>query len=168
MAESKVDSYVESINTSIDKMLTSVEDVSEDVIRWNPHEDEWSILQILSHVREATLYWLSELETVLDKPGSEWGRGLQNPERLRAVENTEALDVEEVIAEVANLKLQVSERLAKVDDDRLAEENPHRNFAKFGNKPVTFLIEHFIVDHVEGHYSQIQRNLSKLRTKTTK
>ncbi|WP_138415966.1 DinB family protein [Aquibacillus sediminis] len=162
MAGSKVESYIESIHKSLDEMIADVQGLSEDVIRWNPSEEEWSILQILSHVNEATVYWLDELETILDTPGSEWGRGLQDPDRLRAVEAPENLNIDEVIKEVKGLKEQVRDRLSKVSDDRLTEENPHRNFKKFGNKPVSFLIEHFLVEHVEGHSGQIKRNLSKL------
>ena len=32
-----------------------------------------------------------------------------------------------------------------------AKESPHRNFAKFGNKPVSFIVDHFIDEHVAGH-----------------
>lgn len=162
MANTKVQGYIESITTSLDNILKAVDGLSEEVIRWNPSEEEWSILQILSHVAEATPYWLNELERILEKPGSEWGRGLQDPARLAAVENPEKLNVDQVIKDVAALKELVEKELGKVTDDRLSEENPHRNFAKFGNKPVSFLIEHFLVEHIEGHHGQIQRNLSKL------
>ena len=47
--------------------------------------------------------------------------------------------------------------------ETLKQESPHRNFAKFGNKPVSFIIDHFIEEHVAGHAKQILRNLDKLR-----
>lgn len=166
MGNSKVENYIESITTSLDNIVSTVKNLSEEVIRWKPSEEEWSILQILSHVHEATGYWLGELETVLEKPGSEWGRTLQDPARLRAVEQPESLNVNEVIHKVKGLKEEVAKRLGNVPDERLGEENPHRNFKKFGNKPISFLIEHFLVEHIEGHYGQIQRNLNKLNTKT--
>ncbi|MFC2947614.1 DinB family protein [Virgibacillus sediminis] len=166
MANSKAESYIESINSSLDKIVATVNDLSEDTIRWKPSEEEWSILQILSHVWESTNYWLGELETILETPGSEWGRGLQNPKRLAAVEKPEELKVDEAITVVEELKEKVTNRISKVRDDRLKEENPHRNFEKFGNQPVSFLIEHFLVEHIEGHYGQIQRNLSKLSSKS--
>ncbi|WP_087973169.1 DinB family protein [Oceanobacillus rekensis] len=162
MAEPKVQGYIQSINTSFDNILKVTEDLSEKVIRWNPTEEEWSILQILSHLTEATPYWLTEVERVLEKPGSEWGRGLQHQERLEAVESPDQLNLDEVLANIKGLKEQVTERLSKVSDSQLTEENPHRNFAKFGNKPVSFIIEHFIDEHTVKHLGQIERNLSKL------
>ncbi|MGJ9460705.1 DinB family protein [Oceanobacillus sp. CF4.6] len=162
MATEQVEKYIHSIQSSIDEILSSVDGLSEETIRWNPTEDEWSIVQILNHVNEATPYWLSEMETVLEKPGSEWGRGLTSPDRLAAVDELNGLNIKEVIKATEGLKTEVSQRLSKVDDAQLKEENPHRNFKKFGNKPVSFLIEHFIVEHTEGHSNQIKRNLSKL------
>lgn len=166
LSSNKANQYIESINTSINDILKTVEENSEEVIRWNPTEEEWSILQILSHLTEATPYWLDEMENVLAKPGSEWGRGLKDPERLKAVDNPDALNVVEVTADVKKLKQTVSDRLSKVSDYQLKEENPHRNFEKFGNKPVSFIIEHFIVEHTANHYGQIQRNISKLSKPT--
>lgn len=162
MADPKVQGYIDSIHQSLDNIISTVEKLPEDTIRWNPSDEEWSILQILNHVVEATYFWIGELKIILENPGSKWGRGLQHPGRLAAVSDPDSLVVEEVIEEVKGLKDYISENLSKVNDDRLTEENPHRNFEKFGNKPVSFLIEHFLVEHIEGHYGQIQRNLSKL------
>ena len=60
------------------------------------------------------------------------------------------------------LKQQISDRLGNLSEAQLEAENPHRNFEKFGNKPVSFIIDHFIEEHVDKHYGQVQRNLSKL------
>lgn len=161
MANKKVENYIVSIEESLDNIISTVEPLSEETIRWNPSEEEWSILQIMNHVYEATHFWLGELKTVLNEPGSEWGRGLDHPARLAAVENPNELNVNEVIEKVKSVKSTVNSELSQVEDGRLEEENPHRNFEKFGNKPVSFLIEHFMVEHTEGHYGQIQRNLKK-------
>lgn len=67
---SKIETYIESIQHTLDNILEEVDGLPEETIRWNPTEDEWSILQILNHVKEATSYWLSETETVLSEPGS--------------------------------------------------------------------------------------------------
>lgn len=165
MIDSKIKTYIDSINDSLDRIIETVDNLSEEIIRWNPSKEEWSILQILNHVVEASYFWIGELKVVLEKPGSEWGRGLDHPGRLAAVENPENLNVDEVIKEVKELKSYLSKNLSEVEGRRLSEENPHRNFKKFGNKPISFLIEHFLVEHIEGHYGQIQRNLSKLEKK---
>ncbi|WP_375200580.1 DinB family protein [Bacillus sp. RS11] len=152
---------IQAINNSICDILKSVEGLDEKVFRWNPTEEEWSIMQIVSHLNEAIPYWLGEVERVVAEPGSKWGRGLEDESRLAAVFNPDELSIEEEIATLKKIQQQVSDRLIGLSEAQLNAENPHRNFEKFGHKPVSFIINHFLVEHVNGHYVQIQRNLSK-------
>jgi hypothetical protein len=96
-------------------------------------------------------------------PGAEWGRGLQDPARLAAVTDTDKLAVDDVMKQVEELKYKVESGLGNLDEETLSKESPHRNFAKFGNKPVSYIVDHFIDEHVSGHYDQIKRNLSKIQ-----
>ncbi|KQU17029.1 hypothetical protein ASG65_08955 [Bacillus sp. Leaf13] len=163
MAYQSIGTAIQSFQQSIDHILETTANLSEKTIRCNPTEEEWSIMQILSHIAEAIPYWLGEVETVVATPGSKWGRGLQDPARLAAVTDTEKLSVDEVLKQVDELKYKVESGLGKLDEETLSKESPHRNFAKFGNKPVSYIVDHFIDDHVSGHYDQIKRNLSKIK-----
>ncbi|MFB6800666.1 DinB family protein [Peribacillus butanolivorans] len=163
MAYQSIGTSIQSFQQSIDHILETTANLSEKTIRCNPTEEEWSIMQILSHIAEAIPYWLGEVETVVATPGSKWGRGLQDPARLAAVTHTEKLSVDEVLKQVDELKNKVESGLGKLDEETLSKESPHRNFAKFGNKPVSYIVDHFIDDHVSGHYDQIKRNLSKIK-----
>ncbi|MGW6301419.1 DinB family protein [Peribacillus butanolivorans] len=163
MAYQSIGTSVQSFQQSIDHILETTANLSEKTIRCNPTEEEWSIMQILSHIAEAIPYWLGEVETVVATPGSKWGRGLQDPARLAAVTDTEKLSVDEILKQVDELKYKVESGLGKLDEETLSKESPHRNFAKFGNKPVSYIVDHFIDDHVSGHYDQIKRNLSKIK-----
>ncbi|WP_203247365.1 DinB family protein [Sporosarcina beigongshangi] len=162
MTVTAVNKSIQTINDSIDAIVSSVEELPEKTIRWNPTEEEWSILQIVSHLNEAVPYWLGEVERVIAQPGSKWGRGLLDVDRLAAVASPDELNVNEEITVLKGHKLQVANRLGTVSEAQLDEENPHRNFEKFGSKPVSFIIDHFIAEHLEKHDGQIQRNLSKL------
>jgi uncharacterized protein YoxC len=155
-----VNESIQSIQKSLNEILSSTENLSEEVIRWNPSKEEWSILQILSHLVEGVPYWLGEVERVVAEPGSSWGRGLQDPARLEAVSDVGNLSVMDLFAEVGKLSQKVASGLQELDAETLKQENPHRNFSKFGNKPVSFIVDHFIEEHVAGHAKQIQRNLS--------
>ncbi|MGJ9386018.1 DinB family protein [Salipaludibacillus sp. CF4.18] len=157
-----IDVSIQSIQGSINKILVLTKGQSEETIRLKPTEEEWSILQILAHLVEAIPYWLNEVQRVVSVPGSEWGRGLQAPERLEAVNDTGKLSLAKVVVEVEALKEKIEVGLSGLDEEKLAKESPHRNFAKFGNKPVSFIIDHFIEEHLNGHYDQIKRNLLKL------
>lgn len=157
-----VTNWIKSISTSIDEILNMVEPLSKDNIRWNPAVEEWSILQIVAHINEAIPYWLSEIKHVLNEPGSKWGRGLQDPARLSAVANPAGLDVTSELENLRNVKKQAVTQLKNITEKQLIVENPHRNFEKFGNKPVSFIIDHFIVEHLAKHLEQVQRNIRKL------
>ena len=143
MTVTSVNKSIQTINDSIDAIVKNIENVSEKDIRWNPTAEEWSILQIVSHLNEAVPYWIGEVERVIAEPGSKWGRGLVDADRLAAVDNPDALNVEEQVSVLKGLKQQVADRLSKVSEAQLEQENPHRNFEKFGNKPVSFIIDHF-------------------------
>ncbi|GAK12182.1 DinB family protein [Geomicrobium sp. JCM 19039] len=161
MTIKSIHNQVMNIQDVINQIVNISGELDEKTIRWNPSEEEWSIMQVLSHLAEAIPYWVNEVDRVVEKPGSEWGRGLQDPARLKAVENTGQLSVQKTLGEVEALKTMV-EKLSTISEKQLHAENPHRNFQKFGNKPVSFIIGHFIEEHVEKHLSQIKRNLSKL------
>ena len=81
---------------------------------------------------------------------------------LAAVSNPGDLPFEKTLFDVFLLKDEVRVALSTLTEEQLKIESPHRNFAKFGNKPVSFMIGHFIDEHLAGHHGQIQRNLSKL------
>jgi uncharacterized damage-inducible protein DinB len=163
-----VNESIQHIQQSLHDILIVTKNLSEETIRRKPSEEEWSILQVLSHLVEAVPYWLGEVERVVTEPGSSWGRGLQDPARLAAVTNTDELSVTDILAEVVLLGQKVASGLQGLDTETLKQESPHRNFAKFGAKPVSFIIDHFIEEHVAGHAKQIQRNLTKLQKEEEK
>ena len=154
---------ITSVSESIDRIIATVKGLSEETIRWNPTEEEWSIMQILCHIVEAVPYWLSEIEQLLQSPGTEWGRNHLQERRLNAVSPTvvDATSVAEILEKLVEVKLQVKEEIENLTPEQLAAEAPSRN-PNFGSKPISFIIDDLIDKHVNKHEGQIQRNLSKL------
>lgn len=152
---------IESILQSINKMIGTVTGLSEDTIRWKPNEDEWSIMQILCHVLEAVPYWLGEIAQIKAQPEKSWGRNHLQEARLAAVADTDRCTVDDVLKELDALKSQVENELGALDKDTLAITATSRN-PNFGTKPISFIVDHLIVEHVSKHCGQIERNLSKL------
>ena len=153
---------IESVRESIEKILDIVKDLPEETIRWKPSEDEWSIMQIITHIAEAIPYWVKEIKNISLHPDQPWGRGLTDEVRLKTVaeENVNRLSVNEVIKQLPSVSSVVEEGLQSLKDEDLATKAPSRN-PRFDGKPVEFIVNHLIVEHLEKHYSQIQRNLSK-------
>ncbi|KKB35537.1 DinB family protein [Bacillus thermotolerans] len=153
---------IESVRVSIDQIVNLVKTLPEETIRWKPSEDEWSIMQIITHVAEAIPYWVQEIKNIQSRPEQSWGRGLKDEVRLRTVseENVKSLSVDEVLNQLPSIPAVVEETLHSLTDSELAIKAPSRN-PRFDGKPVEFIVNHLIVEHAEKHYNQIQRNLSK-------
>ena len=81
---------ITSVSESINRIIETVNGLSEETIRWNPSEEEWSIMQIMAHIVEAVPYWLDEINELVQSPGKEWGRNHLQQRRLDAVSQAAA------------------------------------------------------------------------------
>ncbi|NNV06400.1 DinB family protein [Geobacillus sp. C56-T2] len=162
-----IEQYRQEIKESVEKIIQKVSTLTEEEIRWKPSADEWSIMEILCHVEEVIGYWIRELVRVIQAGGGEWGRGLNDEARLAAVRQADVRHVDEVIHGIREAAELADQQLAALNDEQLALEAPHRN-PKFGMKPMTFLIEHFLTEHLTGHLRQIERNLHKYEAMQSK
>ncbi|MGD6891915.1 DinB family protein [Bacillus mobilis] len=153
---------VESIYESIDKIKTIVQPLREEIIYWKPSEDEWSIIQIITHVAEAIPYWAKEISNIKVNHEDLWGRGLTDEVRLQAVseENINGTNVEEVIKQLSTIPITIENVLNTLTDEELHIQAPSRN-PRFNNKSIDFIVNHLIVEHTEKHYKQIERNVLK-------
>ncbi|HDR7950575.1 TPA: DinB family protein [Bacillus toyonensis] len=153
---------VESIYDSINKVKTIVKSLPEEIIRWKPSKDEWSVMQIITHVAEAIPYWAKEISNIKLSNENLWGRGLTDEVRLQAVseENINRKTVEEVIEQLSSIPITIENVLHTLTDEELHIQAPSRN-PRFENKPINFIVNHLIVEHTEKHYKQIERNVSK-------
>lgn len=151
------------VHNSIERIVKVLEESDEVTLYIKPSEEEWSGMQIVAHVLEAVDFWLADLEALLIVPGAKWGRNHEHVRRLAAVDEevVSNLKKEEVIAELKKLAKRVENSLKKVSVEDLEKTAPSYN-AKFDGKPLSFLIDHLIVQHVEGHYGQLVRHVQKV------
>ncbi|OLN21227.1 hypothetical protein BTO30_15940 [Domibacillus antri] len=153
---------ITSTSESIDRIIETVKGLSEETIRWKPSEEEWSIMQILAHIAEALPFWVEEINQLVQSPGKEWGRNHLHKPRLQAVSPAavDAISVNEMLQKLEDVKQQVKDGIENLTAEQLAAEAPSKN-PNFGTKPMSFIIDHLIDQHVNKHEGQIQRNLSK-------
>ncbi len=151
---------IASIQESIDGIIQTVKGLSEEQIGFKPSEEAWSVQEVLVHVEEVIPYWLNEIERLRQSPGIEWGRGLQDPARLAAVAQAGQRSTADVLAKIEGMKDLVEGRLSALTEEELKREAPSRN-PRFGTKPMRFIVDHLLVEHVAKHLGQIQRNLKQ-------
>lgn len=153
-----------SFKNSIDNILQVLEKTDEAILYKKPSEKEWSAMQIVSHVIEAVDFWVEDLKALLIVPGAKWGRNHEHVRRLAAVNETvvSELKKDEVIEKLKALVPKVESALSKVKEEDLEKTAPSYN-PNFDGKPLSFLIDHLIVGHVESHYGQIVRHLEKVQ-----
>ncbi len=48
MTNLTINDSIQAVQSSLDQIIQKAEGLSEEVIRWNPSEEEWSIMQILA------------------------------------------------------------------------------------------------------------------------
>lgn len=165
MGLDRLEQYRQALNRHMDRIEHFMTQYTQnEFIHWKPSPEEWSVMETLCHVEEALNYWSNELKRVIEAGGTEWGRGLQDPIRLKAVEEAsqrELPNVRECIHKAQQAALGV---LSGLKDEDVDLQAPHRN-PKFGVKPMSFLIEHFITEHMEIHAKQLERILEQYRQK---
>lgn len=154
---------ITSVHESIDRIIATVNSLSEETIRWNPVEEEWSIIQIIAHIVEALPFWVDQIDQLVQSPGKEWGRNHLHEPRLQAVApaTVDAIAVADMLQALEEVKQTVKAGLENLTAEQLAAEAPSKN-PNWGVKPLSFIIDHLIDQHVNKHEGQIQRNLSKL------
>jgi hypothetical protein len=164
MATAVLNEKLELFKKSIDDIAEVMKNTEAGALYVKPSENEWSAMQIVSHILEAVEFWVADLEALLVVPGAKWGRNHEHVRRLAAVDENvvSRIKKEDAITALQNLVPKVEAALVKVKEEDLVKTAPSYNL-NFDGKPLSFLVEHLIVKHVTGHYGQLVRHLEKIR-----
>ena len=147
--------------------LAEVDRLPPEIINWIPSEGVWSVMDILCHIREFVPFWTGETVRIARRSGETWGRDHTDTARLAAVTNTAANKLEEVVADIRRLVQRSAEAMNALSDADLAVEATSKN-PRWGLKPVSFVVDHLLVGHVEKHLGQIRRNVAQFEQARTK
>ncbi|MEH7375830.1 DinB family protein [Neobacillus drentensis] len=164
MTTAVLNERLETFKKSVDDIVAVVKNTEEETLYVKPSEKEWSAMEIVSHILEAVDFWVADLEALLVVPGAKWGRNHEHVRRLAAVDEkvVSRIKKEYAITKLLNLVPKVEAALARVKEEDLVKTAPSYN-PNFDGKPLSFLVDHLIVQHVTGHYGQMVRHLEKVR-----
>jgi uncharacterized damage-inducible protein DinB len=157
-ANPKVEAIRESVRNSnatlhqlIDGPLSRIE-VSK--LYQPPAENEWTIMQNLAHVVEFMPYWAGEIEKVIAKPGGEFGRTPEHVGRLQGISEHEMDSLSKIKAALPRSYARLNEVLGRLKESDLELTGKH---VRYGEKPLDWLIEEVVTNHLNGHVEQIKR-----------
>jgi uncharacterized damage-inducible protein DinB len=164
MTTAVLNEVLETFKKSIDDIVAVLKNTEEAALFIKPSENEWSAMQIVSHILEAVEFWVADLEALLVVPGAKWGRNHEHVRRLASVDENvvSRMKKDDAIRALLNLVPKVEVALVKVNEEDLEKTAPSYN-ANFDGKPLSFIVDHLIVKHVTGHYGQIVRHLEKVQ-----
>jgi hypothetical protein len=157
-ANPKVEAIRESVRNSdarlhqlIDGPLAQI-DVSK--LYQSPAENEWTVMQNLAHVVEIMPYWAGEIEKLLAEPGCEFGRTPDDVGRLQGISEHEMDSLSRIKAALPGSYAKLDGVLGRLKDSDLELTGKH---VRYGEKPLHWLIEEFVTNHLSGHVEQIKR-----------
>ncbi|MFN7926222.1 MAG: DinB family protein [Bryobacteraceae bacterium] len=143
-----------------DRIAAQAESLPRELVTWKPAPDAWSMIEILCHVEEFIPFWTQQAVNIARGAGDSWGRDHTDTRRLAAVQGANERELAEVTANIRSEARAAAGTLSRLSEADLAMEATSRN-PRWGVKPARFIVEHLLVQHVEKHIGQIQRNAAQ-------
>src|SRR5947199_5586504 len=156
-ANPKVEAIRESVRNSdatlhqlIDGPLAQI-DVSK--LYQSSAENEWTIMQNLSHIVEFMPYWAGEIEKLVAAPGQNFGRTMQHEGRMRAVNEHGRDSLAQIKEALPGSYVRLEDVLGGLKDSDLELTGRH---VKFGEQSLGWFMEEFVTGHLSSHVEQVK------------
>jgi len=125
----------------------------------SPAENEWTIMQNLAHIVEFMPYWASEIEKLVAEPGSNFGRTPEDVGRLQGISDHEMASLSKIKQALPGSYQRLDDVLKNLKDSDLELTGKH---VRYGEKPLDWLIEEFLTNHLKGHGEQIKSSIESV------
>ena len=116
-------------------------------------------MQNLAHIVEFMPYWTSEIEKLVAEPGSNFGRTPEDVGRLQGISEHEMASLSKIKEALPGSYQGLDEVLRKLKDSDLELTGKH---VRYGEKPLDWLIEEFLTNHLKGHVEQIKSSIASV------
>ena len=110
-------------------------------------------MQNLAHIVEFMPYWAGEIEKLHAEPGCEFGRTHEDVGRLQGISEHEMDSLSSIKAALPGSYARLDGVLGRLKDSDLQLTGKH---VRYGEKPLDWLIDEFVTDHLIGHVEQIK------------
>src|SRR5690625_458566 len=157
--------WLQSVNGDIQEIVDLLQELDEETIRAYPKPEQWSIMQITSHLNEAIPFWIKHIEDVVKDPSVKWGEGRSffDNSRLYAIsdKHISCLTVNVVMKNLKKLPPAIEKILFSLNNTKL-NTTAKSDKLPFKDKTVKYIFKKEVVNHIKGHVYQIKRNLVTL------
>jgi hypothetical protein len=157
------DQFASRLERVVESVVQKVRGRSSEALHRQPSPGEWSVMMALGHVSEVLPYWSQQATRVAmsDRDDEPIGRALDDPDRLGAVERHADGRVEDVLPLLRDGLAEAMHSLRNLPADRWSRTALH---PRLGPITVEYIVEHFLVSHVEEHLSQIDATLATVQS----
>lgn len=155
MPETTAADRIFNLLTANDELIGSLDWVSDAAWARRPADGEWSAAEIVGHLIELEPYWAGQAARLVEQPGAEVGRGLEDPGRLEGPSAGVTLSPREARARLAQAGQEAAEILRKIPDSAWSTRGTWRGNAM----TVDDLIEQHLLEHVRQHIQQFEAAL---------
>lgn len=142
------------LEAAIERLLSEAATWQEVELYRSPAEGEWTAMKVLAHLAEMQPYWAHQLERVVAAPGQPFGRTMEDPERIAAVEDHAQDALEPMLARLRAATAEATSILRSLDDSAWTSTGIH---SRRGEMDLGAIVEFFLVGHAEEHVEQAIR-----------
>ncbi len=137
--------------------LELLDQVNDSKLYWRPDEKEWTMAENLVHVAEARQFFMGEVQKALTMEDATVGRTIADPGRVQNVAEHGSDSREVITQKLTDSYEQMIQTFKRMHDEDLQKNVQH---VKYGSQTLGAFIEHFVVEHDQGHERQVMSLLA--------
>ncbi|HEX2912343.1 MAG TPA: DinB family protein [Chloroflexia bacterium] len=122
-------------------------------------QNEWTVMENVAHIIEFMPYWGNEVKNLVEEPGRNFGRTMQDPGRLKAISEHGKDNLEQALRDLPPSFAALDDVLSNLKDSDLKLTGVH---SKFGERSLEWFIDEFITRHLQNHVIQLQTVLEAM------
>jgi len=120
-------------------------------------EETWDAARVWAHLAEFLSYWTTQAREIVASPAGEvpaFGRLKTDPTRVDPIERDRLMPADQLWA---RLRAGISQSRAQFEGYSEAQLDRQGTHPVFGQQPVRFILERFVVVHLEEHANQLDK-----------
>jgi uncharacterized damage-inducible protein DinB len=149
------------VERTVQQLLEDIERLPREVLYREPTPGEWPVMSILAHLAELLPYWANEAANLARTRSGRFGRSLDDPRRVGAIEQHGHDSLEAILPSIRQALQECIAALKSIPEQGWGVKGSH---PARGEMSVEQIVNAFVVNHAEEHAAQIQATLKTLQS----